>query len=1653
MMTMPSTTFTINLNVVLSASGSFTGIINFQNFPLAFGGVQLTSFQLQQSISPTSVSYSLLIALSFKLSGQPLIAVGQFGFTQFGAVTALGATIQIASGSLTGVSTASSSSYYNLLPGQSIWFNPFGVGSRIGIILPITLGIVMGVTNTVPPLPAPLQIQFSGGFVIGRTYASVALQVNIPNMQIAIAATIGNPNIINLVEDMVGCNGCFSAASTFLTKFFSVQSVYFSFNPTPLPISVGTTISSIVIPPGLVLKVTDLIVFDIFHIINGLFQFNAGGVSASLTFAPIVLIPNYVELRQGITGPINFDLPGSDLGAYYPSQDDPSLCNAKCVSYSGCLAWVYASPKPGFGCSSTGFSVPTCFLKSSNTMTPVPNKCLLSQTLDPNAKGTSTRATSLGPTMQLTIGTNAGPTAYISAGLYIFGASLGLQMSLKQDSSFVMLATMVDPSLLNVGLVMSGYTYNPATWTATVSATVNPQIIAQALAAGLPVISNAFNNVVNKMNSALSAFNSANNALSSASNKLNSAKAQVAAVAKQILDAQASVMSQLNCYNSHRNAIADCTRHYTIWCGVSCSTYCNPVRCSWRGCSGGDCHTNCDNRYCDATYQDPTCLVNNAYHSSVAGICYTAYQVATNTLNSLSNGISQAANFALKIAQDGLNAAQSAVSSTQTAYQAATNAVGQFAGALTSGIQWFIANALAIQSITLTATLGRSTISGSIQIIAKIGSSTKTWTLSTGNAFAGITPDAISSMVVSNCQSFLSSIGVTVRRLQETPLLSASGNIHQTLSTMPDHVRMAIQGMLDVGVPTTPQFFDVAGALRTFSYTDILNKGAGLVAGLAGDSAVYPPALVNVTFTNTVNTYVNVSILNQNAYASVWIDPATATITVGAMTYLVPGTPANITDNTCYNGVCGLAAIPFLKLITYVPNETYLCNLASDVSSIRLSQLTRSRGAAGPLPSCIAKYNATVQLSCDTCFINGTLAMYATLNSSSVFSTLVLPNNYLTGSIPSNFSTVVPALRNVNLQNNYLSGDLSFLLNSKVSSFLIDGNQFSDPNVAYYLTTMTAVSHYSMLQSTTGIPYISRAVVPPTPKTRIVVILNIQPNFAALCAGPSGGDDPGLASVCHLDTLPMQCANAYCKDGALTLANNLTNVLIPPSGGILGSMNSLSGFDSIANIMPVSSTQWLVRYEIDYFSIPTFTSTDLAGNITSAIRPGLNDTYSSILTSVQVFYLCPPGRFGPDCSTFCPTAWISFEEKISPSTTDPTSSLSSYVPSATVKNMTRQLLDFCETPPSCVGYTGVCSSAIDAMNAACDFYNLSPASGSLVNVSSMGTCCSLANSAISACSVSTNEPSLPKYCMATPMGIAGKCAALPNPTYVQPATPVGWSFYVTLNDNTNALSLIFASDSNYSQGILNAFTLDVAGASGVLPSQVKLASITDVTIGTVRTNAIANVTVTPQRTPSITSSVTPSNTVSSSQSATASASATSSATPSASVSTSVSSSPSPSTSNSPAVYAGSGSGYTDGSESGYTDGSRRLATGSQVLLLFTITAVSQTQANLINSFFSLSSTEDQFARGVAALSAVSAGKNVPSFVVQKTAIVSGIQAVPPASTDATVSGGAIAGIVIAAIAFVAIFAVIVFLVVNRSKKSVAASSASTDGQAPEDVEI
>jgi PAN domain len=1622
MMTMPTSTFQIDFNVVLAASGSFSSIINFQNFPLAFAGVQLNSFQLQQSITPTSVSYSLLIAVSFSISGQSVLAVGQFGFTQFSAVTALGATIQIAGGQLPGVSTSSSSSssYANLLPGQSIWMSPFSAGPRIGIILPMTLGVVLGVTDTIPPAPAPLQIQFSGGFVIGRTAASVAIQINIPNMQIALAATVSNFNIGSLVEDMVGLDGWSGGASNFLQSFFSVPYLLFSFNPTPNAISVGTSISSIVIPPGLVLTVPLVSVYNIFQLINATFTFNSGGISASLSLAPIVLVPNYIEIGQAPSGPINYDLPGNDLGPYYPSADDPSLCNAACTSYSGCQAWVYVTPTPSLGCPNPTASVPTCLLKSSASA-PVLNMCALSQVLNPSTIGPNYRATLLGPTMQVSIPTTAAPTVFISAAAYVFGTTLGLQMTLNQDSSFNMIATLIDPSLINVGVSMNGYTYDTTTWSATITASVNANIVAQAIANGLPVITNAFNNAVNQMNSALSAFNSANDALSSAQNALNDAQNQVNSVNQQLSDAENAVNSQLNCYYSNENAITDCTCWADIWCGFSCSTSCSPIHCSWHGCSGGSCSTSCTNNYCWISYQDPTCLVNNAYYSAVAAVCWASYQAALGTLNALQTTITDAANAALYAAQQTLNSAQAVVSATQTAYQAATNAVGQFAGALTNGLDWFAANALAIQSITLTASLSTSSISGSITILANIGSSPQTWTLSTGNAYAGITPNAIGSMVVTNCQSFISSIGIPVRRLEEDTSYygSSSGEIDQTLSRFSPSTKMAINGVLD-HAPSSPHFIDVSSSLRAIPQSELLRHGPSIVDGWAGASTFSPPALLNVTSTSAVNVYVNVTQLNQTAASSVWVDPTTGSINVGSMTYFIPGTPFNITGNTCYNGICGLAAIPYLKLITYLPNDSYLCKLAPDVTSIRLSKLARSNGAlAGPLPPCLAKYNTTKHFSCEFCNITGSLDIFSTYKSKSTFSTLNFANNRLEGVIPTNFSSIYPALHSFNVQNNYLSGNLSFLLNSVFTRVHLDGNLFVEPDAPSLLSTMTALSEYSMIQSTNGIPYVSRTIVSPTNKTRIVVILSIQPNITRLCSTPAGSNVIGHAKACHLDAMPMHCANAYCEVGATALARDLTTVLLPAEGGLLGSINDIAAADNAVNVYPVSATQWLLRYEVDYYSAPSFSSVDLASSISSVVGPGLNGSYSSTLNDVQVYSLCPPGRFGPDCSTFCPTSWVAFDRNLAPQTRDSTSSLSSHVPSSAFKNLTRKLLDYCSAPPSCTGNTGMCSNAINSMNAACEVYSLASPTGLVVNSSSMASCCSFASAAVSACSVSSTEPNLPTYCLASAMGMSAKCAALPTQSKSQPVVTSGWAVAITLRDPTNALSSLFASDS--SSSVLNAFKLDVAASSGVLPSQVVLTSLTDVSKHTVLTNVVADVPSSPMRTPSITStasfssSTTPSTTASRSPSISSTVTSTPSGnqTPSQSVSRTASGTR-------------TGAATPTASSTKHFGGRILSSSGTVYVLLFTVTAYSQAQADFILKFQAVTASESQLSRGLAAIS--SAGYSVPAVAVDRTPLSS-------TSQSSSISGGAIAGIVIAAVVFVALIAFVLFVAMKRSNQN------------------
>jgi PAN domain len=1641
----------VSLNLILSMSGSFTAVISLSNIPMGFGGVTLYQLQLKMALSPTSVAFSLLMAFKFSISGQPILAVGEFSFIQYAGATALGITLQIANGALPGVNPVTSNKYTqaaNLLPGQSLWMNPFNVGDRIGIILPITFGMIIGVTDSIPPVPVPLQIQFSGGIAIGRTSASIAMLINIPNMQIALAATITNfsPGII--LEDVFGCDGCLGAAMPFLNKFFSVQSIYFSFNPLGTVVSVGTSISSVIILPGLTLRIHELWLFDIFHLLDASFTISSSGISASIAMAPIVLIPNYVEIRALPPGPMYFDLPGSDIAPYNPPQDDSSFCNSRCMSLSNCKAWVYASPRTTVSCPRPQVSTPTCYMKSSSTMAPVANGCVLSQIVDIGTG--NVRQSTQGPFLQFDFATSSLPSLHVSAAIYVFGVELGLVMNINSDATFNMIAFLVAPSILNLGFSMAGTTYNPATWTASVTASVDA---AEALRQGIAIIRNGFNIAVNKMKSALGAFNDAQNALTVASNALDSVQQKVRDLSATILAARQSAQGQLDCYHSHMNQISDCLRHFTIWCGFGCSCYCNPIHCNWHGCHGGDCHCHCWDNWCSIPYYDIVCLAENAYHATVAGVCWAAYQIQIGILDAAAAALSAATDVALKAAQLGLSAASAAVSATKTAYQGAIAVVGAFGGALTAGLQWFLDNALVIQYISLSATVGRSAVGASITIGVKIGSDVKVWTLGVGDAYQGVTPDAIIAFIVSNCKSVISSIGISLRRrLQEQVASLPSRSIDQTMQLLPPALAMSV-GTIARLVPTSMPTTQVSwtDSMVSHNFADVLAARAAnpsytgsqiLAAGLVGSADVTSPALLNVTSSSLTDTYVNLTTLQTTIAANTWMDPATTGILVGDITdqtfpsYFLPGTPSNLSQVMCYNGICGLAALSMMKLVTYIPDDSYLCTLAPDIHSLRLDYMNRVSGVPGPLPQCVLSYNSSEHFSFEYSHINGTIDMFMNSKSMLSLTSLSVNHNLMTGSIPPSFSSALPALQYLNLQNNYFTGNLSFLLNSNLNEFYLDGNQFTESSVPYLLSTMPSLRKYSMVQQTYGIPYVSRAVVPVQGKTRVAVILNINPNITALCGFPAGADNAGSAYNCHNANMPISCAASSCAAGATALGSNLTAVLLPPEGGVLGSINSVFGFDNAVTILPVSATQWIVRYEVDYYyGVPAgFSTADAANQITALISDGLNASYSSTLTSVSVVTLCSPGRFSPDCSVFCPTSW----QTVDLNTLPVAYNASLPQPKSVVRNMTRNLLDTCNPPPACVGYTGVCDAAIRNMNYACDFYMLGDPSTGNVNVSTMAQCCSLASAAMTACSPNNaNEPGLPNYCQAVPMGISSRCAAMPAPRFAQSTTPVGWSYNLRLNDDTNSLSVLFGSDSLLSEGVLNAFVLDVAGLSGVLPTQVTVASITDNVSGLIRRSVIANVTVTPARTPSITSSVTPSSTassaptVSSSNTASPSFSPTRSNTPSSSASVSITASPSSSVS---MTY------YPTPSSSSAAHARMLATTGSSVTIVFQIIAVSQGQADLIAAFNSASAKEGQFTRGLAALAAATAGKSVPAFDLQRTAVIGGTNSAPadtPAvSATSLLSGGAIAGIVIAIVAFAAIIGAIVYIAIFKNKTSV-----------------
>ena len=353
----PDNAFSVKLMVVLGFGGAVTSTIDISNLPVQVGSFQIANIQFSMTVTvdaPPAVTFGMLVATRFSVRGQGLLAVGAMSLSQSVGVTTLSATLQLAAEQLPDSEEVDSS----LVPGQSLWVNPTGRNAKISIILPITFGLGIGITNTVPPAPFISSFMGSFGMRIGNAAGDngavtfiAAWAFDLVTTKAAMLATITNFHPGNFIRALQSCNeglGCWSSKTiSLVNKIFSVDYLYLSINPEPTDAYVGTSLSAIVIPSGIALQVQGLRLADLFTISAANFIISEAGIYASIIFAPI-RIGKYISLTAFSTPPeLGWDRPdASVLGVDTVLDSDlasPEVCFAMCGNTTGCLAWVYWS--------------------------------------------------------------------------------------------------------------------------------------------------------------------------------------------------------------------------------------------------------------------------------------------------------------------------------------------------------------------------------------------------------------------------------------------------------------------------------------------------------------------------------------------------------------------------------------------------------------------------------------------------------------------------------------------------------------------------------------------------------------------------------------------------------------------------------------------------------------------------------------------------------------------------------------------------------------------------------------------------------------------------------------------------------------------------------------------------------------------------------------------------------------------------------------------------------------------------------------------------------------------------------------------------------------------------------------------------------------
>jgi len=292
----------ITVSTTLGSASAFSLSIGFLG-SLAVGPMTLQTLALYMGVSPLAVTYGISVVVSGQVMG---------GTTLVGA-----GLMSLTTGASGVISLVVALGFDLITPAGDHTWRPFGSSSPVGIIMPLSLQLGIGIVGIIPFIT---ELGLAGGATIGAVSSYLALQLNLADFsKTAFMFSMSLADPTSLLASITGCSSCFKSAGPILANLLT-GTFTISMNPSPFAVTVGPPGAAVSIPGGNTIGVYKATILNFIYVDALSLTLSSAGVVATAVLGRMNFF-GYVTIDCGLcsayatTGP-SFTLSMATSGQY-----------------------------------------------------------------------------------------------------------------------------------------------------------------------------------------------------------------------------------------------------------------------------------------------------------------------------------------------------------------------------------------------------------------------------------------------------------------------------------------------------------------------------------------------------------------------------------------------------------------------------------------------------------------------------------------------------------------------------------------------------------------------------------------------------------------------------------------------------------------------------------------------------------------------------------------------------------------------------------------------------------------------------------------------------------------------------------------------------------------------------------------------------------------------------------------------------------------------------------------------------------------------------------------------------------------------------------------------------------------------------------------